>query len=139
VQAPLESNAQLVALCILRNGDIATVEAKYRPEFGDTVVGDRPWREALSAVSSPYAAGVDWYVKGEMVRVPGRKHALERYGLTRVLAPNEVKRIGEYRGVPLFVDAFHDGGVPDVVYLFVRPGCEFQPYQQAYTVGAVRG
>jgi hypothetical protein len=138
-QAEPARSGQPVALCILRDGNVATIEGTYRPELGDTVIGGRPWREALPAASPPYAEGVDWYVKGDMVVSPGRELPLERYGLTRILGPAEVKRFGEYRGLPLFVEALHEGPIADVVYLFVRPGCEFQPYQQAYTVGAVRG
>lgn len=138
-QAEPPGSGQPVALCILRDGNVATIEGTYRPERGDTVIGGRPWRQALPAAFPPYAEGVDWYVKGEMVVSPGRELPLERYGLTRVFAPADVKRLGEYRGLPLFVDAAYEGGIAEVVYLFVRPGCEFQPYQQAYTVGAVRG
>ncbi|HLL84197.1 MAG TPA: hypothetical protein VK420_16155 [Longimicrobium sp.] len=139
IQETPARGGQPVALCILRDGEVAAIEGTYRPERGDTVIGERPWREALPAASPPYAEAVDWYVRGEMVVSPGRELALERYGLTRILGPTEIKRFGEYRGLPLFVEALHEGPIADVVYLFVRPGCEFQPYQQAYTVGAVRG
>lgn len=132
------AEGQPVEVCILRGGEIAMVPATYRPALGDTVVDGVPWRQAYPAAYPPYAAGAPWYVAHEMMPIPDRP-ALEKYGTTRVLAPAELKRYGEYRGLPLFVEAGFNGDVVEVVYVFVRPGCEFQPYQQAYTVGAVRG
>jgi hypothetical protein len=124
---------------VLEDGEIATVEGVIHPETGDTLVGGRRWREVFDENSPPYAAGAEWYVRGEMVRIPGRGADLEKYGLSRVLAPKELQRYGSFRGLPLFVEAGYEDKIADVVYLFVRPGCEFQTYLQAYTVGGVRG
>jgi hypothetical protein len=60
-----------------------------------------------------------------------------RYGLPRVLGVNEVTRMGEFQGVPLFAEAGQSR--PEVVYVPVRPGCEFQPYQVETKTGSVRG
>lgn len=49
-----------------------------------------------------------------------------------------MRRAGEFRGMPLFAEA-GDTGIPAVLYVMVRPGCEFHPYQVDYVVGAVRG
>jgi hypothetical protein len=50
---------------------------------------------------------------------------------------NELARTGEYQGVPVFAEA--GMARPDVVYVAVRPGCEFQPYQTEVKAGGVRG
>jgi len=128
-----------VALCVLEDGEIATVEGLVHPETGDTLVGGRPWREVFDEDSPPYAAGADWYVRDEMMPIPGRGAPLEKYGLPRILAPGEVERYGTYRSFPLFVETGSKDEIADVVYVFVRPGCEFQTYLQAYTIGGVRG
>lgn len=134
--APVAATAERpVALCVLRDGQVAAVAATYRPETADTLVGGRPWQEVYPANSPPYAAGVDWFFNHEMM-TEGRR---AKYGAARIIEPEELKRYGEYRGVPLFVEADFPGGVADVVYVPVRPGCEFQPYRQVHTIGAVRG
>jgi hypothetical protein len=50
---------------------------------------------------------------------------------------NEVARAGDFQGVPIFAEAGQ--ARPDVIYLPVRPGCEFQPYQVETKAGNVRG
>jgi hypothetical protein len=61
-----------------------------------------------------------------------------KYGLPRVLGVNEVTRMGDYMGVPVFAETGATGAT-EVIYLPVRPGCEFQPYQLDVKVGGVRG
>jgi len=113
------------------------VDAAYDPVRGDTTIGGRPVAEALPTRSPPYAEGVDWYVRGDPVQFGGR--TMMKHGLPRILGTWEVRPVGEYRGLTLFAGAEDDSASPGVVYLFVRPGCEFQPYQVDYTAGAVRG
>jgi hypothetical protein len=139
VEGPSVAPPIEVSLCLLVDGDIARVAAQVDPGTGDTTIAGQPWKEAEVVRTAPYAAAKEWFVRGEMMPVPGRREPLEMYGLARVLPPGWLRRFGEYRGVPLFVEDGWKGTVPDVVYLFARPGCEFQPYQQAYAVGAVRG
>ncbi|MBW3571943.1 MAG: hypothetical protein KY467_12640, partial [Gemmatimonadetes bacterium] len=83
-----------------------------------------------------YAAGATWYINNEPIMVNGRRYV--RYGLPRVLGVNEVTRTAEYQGVPVFVEAGAQG-TPEVLYIPVRPGCEFQPYQLEVKAGGVRG
>lgn len=70
----------------------------------------------------------------------GRRLVL--YGVPRVMAASELMRVGEYRGVPIFVvrtDEPDEWGRIRVFYLPLRPGCEFQPFLDTANVGAVRG
>jgi hypothetical protein len=60
-----------------------------------------------------------------------------KYGLARVLGVNEVTRVGDHMGVPVFAEMGQTR--PDVIYVPVRPGCEFQPYQVETKTGSVRG
>ena len=61
-----------------------------------------------------------------------------KYGLPRVLGVNEVTRTADFMGVPVFAEAGATAAT-EVVYVPVRPGCEFQPYQLEVKVGGVRG
>ncbi|MEX2570958.1 MAG: hypothetical protein WD737_06605, partial [Gemmatimonadota bacterium] len=57
-----------------------------------------------------------------------------KFGVTRVIQPPQLQRVGDINGTSVFAEA---GSTPaaapaapyDVLYVPVRPGCEFQPYQ----------
>jgi hypothetical protein len=98
-------------------------------------VAGRPFGQAYPATAPAYAAGAAWYIQGDRITVDGRRFV--KFGLPRVLGVNDVARAGEYQGVPVFAQA--GTARPDVVYVAIRPGCEFQPYQTEVKSGAVRG
>lgn len=127
--------AASVGVCVVRDGALSEVPAEYDPRTGDTIVAGRPFAEVYPASTPPYAAGADWYASGGMVVFERRRYV--RYGLPRVVPADSLRRVGEFRGIPLFAEdasaAFR------FVYVPVRPGCEFQPYWFAATVGEVRG
>ena len=135
-QVPAADASGRITVCVLRDGEIAEVEAVFDTARRDTLVDGRPFSEAHPAGSPPYAAASPWYVDDAPLPFQGRM--LMKHGLPRIFAPGQLRRAGEFRGLPLFAEA-GDRGVPDVVYVFVRPGCEFHPYQVDYHVGAVRG
>lgn len=118
-------------ICVLRDGQLAQVDAQYRTREGDTVYNGVPFSRAFP-LSGGYALPNEWYRRGETIQIRGRPYA--KYGMTSYFLPEELVRAGEYRGVPLFVDA-GDSSLP-YVYLPVRPGCEFQAYMDADSVAA---
>jgi hypothetical protein len=59
-------------------------------------------------------------------------------GLPRIIQPQELTRVGEYQGVSVFAQPGAETP-PAVIYLPVRPGCEFQAYQAEEEVIRVRG
>lgn len=126
-----------IGVCILRDGQAVRVDALYDVATGDTTIGGKPVPEVHPATSPPYAEGVDWYVRGDPIPSGGRM--MFRYGLPRILLPEDVRPVGQYRGLALFAEAGDDSASPSVLYLFVRPSCQFQPYQVDYVAGAVRG
>jgi hypothetical protein len=129
-----------ITVCVLAEGEIREISATFDSATGDTLVGGRPLAVTYPATSPPYAAAADWFIRMEGVPVgQGNYRMKERYGLPRILRPGDLRRIGEYRGVPMFVEPADDRQNPAVVYFMVRPGCVFQPYQASYHVGAVRG
>ena len=123
-----------IRVCVLKDGELAEVEVTYRAETGDTLVGGRLFREVHPTTSPPYAGKADWYLRYEPVTFRGR--TLTHYGLPRVLGTNEVERVGEFRGVPVFVERGTANDPITVLFLPVRTGCEFQPYQNAVTSGS---
>ena len=123
-----------ISVCVVENGMLRNVEAQYASATGDTTVAGRPFGQAYPATAG-YAAGAGWYIQGEPIMLDRRRYV--KFGLPRVLGVNEVARMGEYQGVPVFAEAGMTR--PEVVYVAIRPGCEFQPYQTEVKSGAVRG
>jgi hypothetical protein len=137
--APQAAPADTLSICVILDGQIREVSATVRPATGDTLIGDRPYRELHPASSPPYAAGESWFVGMEPISAgKGRYSRKVRYGLPRVLRPSDLQRYGEYMGIPTFVES-GSTGFPEVVYLPVSPGCVFQPYQSSFNGSEVRG
>jgi hypothetical protein len=120
------------------------VEAVRLPS-GDTVVlaGDTtmPWR-AYAAGGAGFAEGRRWLVGRGGVLLPleiEREGAEGRrwnrsFPIGRPLdlggpafeAVTALRVVGEHDGVPVYAEP---GGLPVVLYVLVRPGCVFQPYE----------
>jgi len=132
---PAPPMARTIDVCVVENGALRTVQAQYTQATGDTTVSGRPFAQAYPATAPHYAADAAWFIQNEQITVLGRRFV--RFGLPRVLGTGEVTRIAGHQGVPVFAEA--GAARPEVVYLPVRPGCEFQPYQTEVKSGAVRG
>ncbi len=120
-----------IQVCVVENGMLRNVTAQYNTQTGDTT-----WAGGMQPTMAGYAAGAAWFINNEAVMVMGRRYV--KYGLPRVLGVNEVTRVGEYQGVSVFAETGATG-TPEVLYVPVRAGCEFQPYQTEIKAGAVRG
>lgn len=125
-----------IRYCIVRDGQLAEVNAVYDAERADTLVDGRPLAMAYPADALPYAAGTPWYINHEPLVVGNRRFT--KYGLPRRLPARELQPAGQFNGIPVFVEAGMTGPA-SVYYVPVRPGCEFQPYQNSDVTGAVRG
>ncbi|HEX8450535.1 MAG TPA: hypothetical protein VF647_00495 [Longimicrobium sp.] len=134
-QAAPAAPAVAIRYCVVRDGRLAEVDAVYDPQRADTLVDGRPVAMTYPADALPYASSAEWYINNEPIMMGNRR--VVKYGLPRRLPARQLQPAGEYRGVPVFAEA----GVraPDVYYVPVRPGCEFQPYENTANVGAVRG
>ena len=119
-----------IRVCVVENGALREVTAMYNTQTGDTT-----WTGGQMPMTG-YAAGATWFINNEPITVMGRRYV--RYGLPRVLGVNEVRRMGDFQGIPVFAEAGMTG-TPEVLYVPVRPGCEFQPYQLEVKAGGVRG
>jgi hypothetical protein len=125
---------QEIQVCVLQDGNLTNVTGMYNPAAGDTTVNGQPFATAFPT-GAQYAANATWFINNEPVMFQNRRFV--KYGLPRVLGVNEVTRVGDFMGVPVFAEAGQTR--PDVIYVPVRPGCEFQPYQTEVKTGGVRG
>jgi hypothetical protein len=133
---PATDPTREIRVCVVTPaGQLQEVTARYNTTTGDTTANNQPFRTAYPA-GAQYAANATWYINNEGITVMDRRYV--KYGLPRVLGVNEVTRVGEYMGVPVFAEAGRTGA-PEVLYVPVRTGCEFQPYQTEIKTGGVRG
>lgn len=115
--------------CIVENGELKAVKVDYNPSTGEKTVVVSGVRKKLDDVYSlqgaGYAAGKAWFINNDKVSFKGKSYI--KYGLPRVLGVTEVSKIGENDGISVFAEPGTE--IPEVIYLPVRRGCEFQPYQ----------
>ncbi|HEX8454582.1 MAG TPA: hypothetical protein VF647_21060 [Longimicrobium sp.] len=82
-----------------------------------------------------YAADAPWFINGEAITVGGSRYV--KSARSNVFGASSVKRFGEYEqhGVAIYIDAGMSGTrhMPPVVYVPVRPGCEFHFYDRVFT------
>jgi len=130
-QVPVEP----LTVCVVRDGVLRYVSVTYDDVTGDSLYQGRRFREAFPMDSS-YAASARWYHDYETVNFLNHRYVI--YGLPRALGPLDIEARGEYRGVTVFAEPTASRTVPEVVYLPVRPTCEFQPYETEMG-GPVRG
>jgi hypothetical protein len=121
---------------VIEDGMLRNVQAQFNPATGDTTVAGQAFRTAYPSTTPPYAAGADWFIANEPVTFQTRRYV--KFGLPRIVGVGDLSRVGEYQGVPVFAETGAPAR-PDVIYIPVRPGCEFQPYQFEVKAGAVRG
>lgn len=127
-----EVNAQnLVKIreCVIVNGALKNVDVDYNPVNGDKTVlvnGATTKFEKAYADKKDYAEGATWYINNEMINVNGNNYV--KYGLPRVLGVLEITKSTVYKGIGVYIESGLTG-TPEVIYIPVRQGCEFQPYQ----------
>lgn len=118
VQTPLPEGTP-TQLC-LATGQTVTV---YITAQGDTLVGPR--RVSVSelgagvAFAGEYAAGRDWFVNDQPVSFESRVY--QKAGAEVNLNCANIRRVGEFSGVPLFADANATSPF-ETLYVPVRPG-----------------
>lgn len=118
--------------CVIEKGVLKIVEVDYNPADGErtiTVNGiTKKFYDVYPQEGKEYASKAGWYINNEAVPYKGAKFV--KYGLPRVLGSTEVVRSGEHGGVGIYTEAGLAAGQAEVIYIPVRSGCEFQPYQR---------
>jgi hypothetical protein len=115
--------------CVISNGVLKVIEVDYDPATGNKTVMvnnvKTPFEKAYDN-KKDYAEGTTWFMNNEEVKLGAQTYV--KYGLPRVLGVNEIQKSSTYQGVNVYVEAGFTG-VAEVIYIPVRRGCEFQPYQ----------
>ncbi len=132
---PPTEDIRQINVCVVENGQLREVQAQYNATRGDTTVNGQAFSTAYPSTTG-YAAGATWYINSDVITVGGQRYV--KFGLPRVLGVNEVTRTTDFQGVPVFAETGATG-TPDIIYVPVRTGCEFQPYQREQKVRNVRG
>ncbi len=116
--------------CVIVNGSLKETEAEYNQATGDRTIVVNGVRKNFYDVhpknGPDYAEGQTWFVNNETVKFNGKPYV--KYGLPRILGVTEIMKTGVYKGVGVYREA-GTTGVAEVIYIPVRQGCEFQPYQ----------
>jgi hypothetical protein len=112
-------------MCVIQNGKMTEIEVRA----GNRTKEGRRIEDAFP-LDSTYAANADWYRDRRPIHVAGRTYVT--YGLVRILGITDVVPVATYHGVTVFAEPRY-GAAAEVIYLPMRPGCEFQPYQLAGT------
>lgn len=112
----------------MEESNLDEVSATYDPLTGDTIVIVNGMRRSFSQVypvDQQYAAAAAWWAERRPISLWNRRY--DPFGTTRFISRDLLEPLGTFRGVPVFGEAGARQR-PDVIYLAVRPGCEFQPY-----------
>lgn len=129
-----------IEICVLTPpGDFAWIPASVNPTTGDTTVAVDGQRVAFSATQparGAHAGDAEWRLSQEEIEFGGARYLT--YGLYRSVQPEDVRRVGEYEGVPVYI-LQGEGEPAEYIYVPVSTGCEVQPYRRAEEVRSVRG
>jgi hypothetical protein len=121
-----QENSRDVRICVLQDDALTIVTARYNVVTGDTTIGGSLFNRVHPA-GPEYAADTEWFREHRSITVAGTSY--QKYGLPRVLGVDEVESFAAYEGVLVFAEP-GDTDAPEMIWLPVRPGCEFQPYQR---------
>lgn len=145
--AEMPAGAQHVRLCASVDGKLRDFAGWVDPATGDTlVVGGRRFREVYPA---RYAADEEWYQSRGRLPLPRTSYV--PYGLPRPLSSEDLRQPGlelvhTMQGIEVFATLPPHAGErqkgtwhPEILYVPVDSGCNFQPYRDLALLGRVRG
>ncbi len=129
--APAPPATREMMVCVVENGQLSTVTATFNPATGDTMVAGQRFGARYPTTAPTYGSAAAWFVESDRMRFENRDYV--RFGVTRVVSAPQLRRVGEHMGTPVFAEM--GATTPhSVLYIQVRPGCEFQPYQLRTTI-----
>jgi len=111
---------------VVQNGQLAQVSATFNPATGDTTVAGTAFSTAHPATAPNYAANESWFIQSDSVTFNNTQYV--KYGVARNVTPNMLTSAGSVNGIPVFAESSAQEPY-QVLYVPIRPGCEFQPYQ----------
>jgi hypothetical protein len=124
-----------ISECVIEKGELKKVEVDYNTATGDrtiTVNGAvKKFYDLYPQEGAEYAARSGWYINSENIALNGASFV--KYGLPRVLTPFEISKTAAYKGIGVYTESgltAQELKEVEVIYIPVRSGCEFQPYQR---------
>jgi len=117
---------EMVTTCVSRGGGLSL----FTMPVGDTAAFQDSIRRAEPLPHPHYAGEQPWFTVGEPFAFRGQR--LVKYGLPRFIEGHLLRRVGEHAGVGVSVDR-DAWWLVGALYLPVRGGCEFQPYQPPHS------
>ena len=111
---------------MIQNGQLQNINATFRVATNDTVIGTQAFAQAHPATAPNYAAGANWFIQADSMSFNDRTWT--KFGLTRQIPATQLTRVGDVQGTSVFVQTGEQAPY-GTVFVPVRPGCEFQPYQ----------
>ncbi len=114
-----------VLTCVIREGEVTAIRFRLDLATGDSTVQGQAFSDLYPPTPPAYVAGASWYIDGEPIVLGGRRY--QKLGPLRVVSPERLHRVGEFKGTSVFADTVGTN-LDGVVFVPVRPGCEFQPY-----------
>jgi len=133
---PVMDGMRDVSYCVVQSGQLTSITVQFNPATGDTTYNGVRLSER-DASTAGYAGGQTWFINSEPVMFKGRRYV--KYGLPRILGISDVSNVGTVNDVSVFAEPSANVEHPEVIYVPVQPGCEFQPYQYEVKAGGVRG
>lgn len=131
----LSQNVVKIQECVIEKGVLKKIDVDYNMATGDrtiTVNGAVKKFYDLYPVDGPeYASKATWFINSENIIYNGATFL--KYGLPRVLTPQEINKTGTYKGLGVYTEyglTEQEVKETEVIYIPVRGGCEFQPYQR---------
>jgi hypothetical protein len=125
-----QSTVVTINECVLDKNELKDIQVNYNTATGEKTVVVNGVRKSFDSVytemGKPYAASENWYINNENIKINGTSY--RKYGLPRILGTSEITRSGDYKGTAFFVESGSKMKIPEVIYIPVRRGCEFQPY-----------
>jgi hypothetical protein len=120
-----------IAVCVVEGSGLRTVQAMFNPATRDTLVDGEPFAERYPATAPTYAAGASWFISSDTLRLSNKTYV--KFGVTRRVPPEQLRSVGAVMGTSVFAES-NAAAPQSVVYVPVRPGCEFQPYAERQTI-----
>lgn len=127
---------EAIRICVVDGNRLRDVDAIYIAARGDTVVVVDGQRRPFGSVYPASGAGyAQIQSESGVITVSDREYV--RFGVPRVIPSTQIEWVGESDGVGLYTQTGSQAP-HEVLYLPLRPGCEFQPYRMRETI-RVRG
>ncbi len=115
-----------INVCVVTDAGLESVAATVNPASGDTMAMGERFSMRYPATAPMYAAGATWYINTDVITLD--RSEFVKFGVPRLISnTSQLRRVGAYEGTPVFAETGTTAPY-QVLYVPLRPGCEFQPY-----------